>query len=88
MFVTNYIALPDDLKNVKQRGCFQHGAFNKFESTMHWKKTESDLSLCTYTTESKSKGNKSILVLSTMRLLMGIACDDGKQKLVIIKRRN
>ena len=64
-------------KNAKQRG--------EFESTMHWEKTEGDLSLCTYTTKSKSKGKKNVLVLSTMRPLMGITRDDGKQKPAIIK---
>ena len=75
--VTNRIGFPDDLKNAKERG--------KFESTMHWEKTEGDLSLCTYTTKSKSKGKKNVLVLSTMRPLMGITRDDGKQKPAIIK---
>ena len=48
--VTNGIGLPDDLQNAKQRG--------EFESTMHWEKTEGDLSLRTYTTKSKSKEKK------------------------------
>ena len=66
--VTNRIGLPDDLKNAKKRG--------KFESIMHWEKTKGDLSLCTYTTKSKSKGKKNVLVSSTMRPLMGITRDD------------
>ena len=70
--VSNRIGLPDDLKNANQRG--------EFESTMHWEKIEGDLSLCTYTTKSKSKGKKNVLVLSTMRAMMGITRDDGKQK--------
>ena len=41
--------------------------------------------MCTYTTKSKSKGKKNVLVLSTMRPLMGITRDDGKQKPAIIK---
>ena len=45
--VINRIGLPDDLKNAKQRG--------EFESTMHWEKTEGDISLCKYTTKSKLK---------------------------------
>ena len=52
---------------------------------MHWEKTEVDLSFCTYTTKFKSKGKKNVLVLSTMRPSMGIMCDDGKQKPIIIK---
>ena len=77
MLVTNHIGLPDDLKNAKQQG--------KFESTMHWEKAEGDLSLCTYATKSKLKGKKNDLVLSTMRPMMGITRDDGKQKHAIIK---
>ena len=73
---TNRIGLPDDLKNAKQLG--------EFESTMHWEKTKGD-SLCMYTTKYKSKGKKNVLALSTMRLLMGIIHDDGKQKPAIIK---
>ena len=75
--VTNRIGLPDDLKDVKQRG--------EFESTMHWEKTEGDLSLCTYTTKSKSKGKNNVLVLLTMRPLMGITRNNGKHKPAIIK---
>ena len=75
--VTNRIGLPDDLKNAKQQG--------EFESTMHWEKTKGELSLCTYTIKSKSKGKKNVLVLSTMRPLMGITRDDGKLKPAIVK---
>ena len=75
--VTNRIVLPDDLKNAKKQG--------KFESIMHWEKTKGDLPLCTYTTKSKSKGKKIFLVLSTMRPLMDITSDNGKQKPAIIK---
>ena len=74
--VTNRIGWPDDLNNVKQQG--------EVESTMHWEKTEGDLSLCRYITKSKSKGRKNVLVLSTMRPLMDITRDDGKQKPAIV----
>ena len=77
MLVTNWIGLPGDLKNAKQR--------SEFQSTIQWEKTEGDLSLCKYTTKSKSKGRKNVLVLSTMRPLMGKTRDDGKQKPAIIK---
>ena len=75
--VTKRIGLPDDLKKAKQRG--------QFESIMHWEKIEGDLSLCTYTTKYRSKEKKNVLVLSTMRPLMGIKRDDEKQKPAIIK---
>ena len=78
--VTNRFGMSDDLKNANQQG--------EFESIMHWQKTKGDLSLCTYTTKSKSKGKKNVLVLSTMRPLTGITRDDGKQKAAIIKFYN
>ena len=62
MLPTNRISLSDDLKIAKQGG--------EFESTMHWEKTEGSLS--TYTTKSKLKARKNVLVLSIMKPLMGI----------------
>jgi len=75
--VTNRIGLPDELKDAKQR--------EEFESTIHWDKDTGNLALCAYTTKSKSKGKKNVLVLSTMRPLMGITRDDGKLKPAVIK---
>ena len=75
--VTKHTGLLDHLKKSKQRG--------QFESTMHWKKIEGDLSLCMYTPKYRSKEKKNVLVLSTMRPLMGITRDDEKQKPAIIK---
>lgn len=43
------------------------------------------MALCGYTTNSKSKGKKNVLVLSTMRPLMGITKDDNRLKPAIIK---
>ena len=75
--VTDCIDLPDDLKNVKQRG--------EFESTMQWEKMDGNLSLCTYTTKSKSKGKKERPGIVNYETIDGDNCDDGKQKLPIIK---
>lgn len=52
---------------------------------MHWPHEEGNFVLYVYITKSKSKGKKKVLVLSTVRLLMGITQDDGKQKPDIIK---
>ena len=44
-----------------------------------------DLSLCTYTTKSKSNRKKNVLVLSTMRPCLAVTHVDGKLKPAIIK---
>ena len=71
---SNRVGLPDELKDARNR--------NEFENSMPWKQKEDNLALCT--TKSKFKGEKNVLVLSTMRLLMGITRDDRKQKSAII----
>ena len=57
--MTSRIGLADELKVASAR--------EGFESTLHWGKNDGDLSLCTYTTKSKSNRKKNVLVLSTMR---------------------
>ena len=44
-----------------------------------------DLSLCTYTTKSKSNRKKNVLVLSTMSPRLAVTHVDGKLKPAIIK---
>ena len=75
--VSNRVRLPDEVRDVKDR--------DELDSSMHWVQEKGNLALGVYTTKSKSKGKKNVLVLSTMRQLMGIARDDGKQKSAIIK---
>ena len=74
---SNRLGLPDELKNPKDR--------DEFQSTIHWEKDKGNIALCAYTTKSKSKGNKNVLILSTMRPLLGVTKDDGKCKPVVIK---
>ena len=74
---SNHLGLPDELKNPKDR--------DEFESTIHWEKDKVNIALCAYTTKSKSKGNKNVLVLSTLQPLLGVTKDDGKCKLAVIK---
>lgn len=71
------VGLPDEIKDARNR--------NEFENVMHWEQEEGNLALCAYTTKSKSKGKKNVLVLSTLRPLMGITWDNGMRKPVIIK---
>ncbi|XP_057296194.1 uncharacterized protein LOC130625144 [Hydractinia symbiolongicarpus] len=72
---TDYVK--NEVKDPKSRG--------EFQSTIHWEKEKGDIALCTYTIEGKSKGKKNVLVLSTMRPIMGITRDDEKHKPSIIK---
>ena len=74
---SNRIGLPDELKNPKER--------SEFESTIHWEKQHGNIALCTYTTKTKSKGMKNILVMSTMQPLLGLTKDDDKHKPAVIK---
>ena len=74
---SNRLGLPDELKNPKD--------WDEFQSTIHWEKGKGNIALCAYTTKSKSKGNKNVLVLSTVRPLLGVTKDDGKCKPTVIK---
>ena len=56
---SNRLGLPDELKNPKDR--------DEFQSTIRWEKDKGNIALCAYNTKSKSKRNKNVLVLSTMR---------------------
>ena len=74
---SNRIGLPNEVKVADN--C------EEFHSTLHWEKENGQIALCSYTTKSKSKGKKNVLVLSTMRPIMGVTRDDGKRKPAIIK---
>ena len=75
--VSNHVGLPDKLKDASQR--------DELESTMHWEQEHGNLALCAYTTKSKSKGKKNVLLLSTMRPLFRVTCADRKRQPAIIK---
>ena len=75
--VSNCIGLLDEVKDASQQ--------DEFESTMHWEQEHGNLALCAYTTKSKSKGKKNVLLLSTMWPLFGVTPDDRKRKPAIIK---
>ena len=57
----------------------------EFESAMHWEQEHGNFTLCAYTTKSKLKGKKNVLLLSTIRPLSGITHDGGKRKPAIVK---
>lgn len=71
------VGLPDEIKDARNR--------SEFEKVIHWEQEEGNLALCAYTTKSKSKGKKNVLVLSTLRPLIGTTRDNGMRKPVIIK---
>ena len=52
---SNRIGLPNEVKVADN--C------EEFHSTLHWEKENGQIALCSYTTKSKSKGKKNVLVL-------------------------
>ena len=50
-----------------------------------WEAEESKHSLHSYVVNTKSLGNRNVLLLSTMQPILGTIKDDGKQKLAIYK---
>ena len=73
----NRIGLPDELKAASTRG--------EFSRTIHYELSEKKLALSSYTVNTKSKGKKNVLLLSTMRPYPGITKDDKKNKPSIFK---
>ena len=57
----------------------------EFESAMHCEQEHGNFTLCAYTTKSKLKGKKNVLLLSTIRPLSGITHDGRKRKPAIVK---
>ena len=56
-----------------------------FSATCHFEKNNKDLCLTTYTVQTKWKGKKNLMLLSTSRPLHGITKDDQKRKPQILK---
>ena len=59
--MTNRIGIPEELKYINDREIFC--------STIHWETKYKDIALCSYAVKIKSKGKKSILLLTTMRIM-------------------
>lgn len=53
-------------------------------SEIFWEKEDGDLSLSSYTVKT-SKGLRNVLMLSTMRPLLGVTRDDGNNKPALYK---
>ena len=71
----NRAGIPDELKLPGNR--------DNFVFSLHWESEKK--ALCTYIVNTKSKGKKSVILLSSMRPCFGKTCDDGKEKLQIYK---
>ena len=75
--MTNRIGIPDEVKAVRHS--------ENFSTTVHFKEERKDMALCSYNVKTKSKGKKNVLMLTTMRPLLGITKDDGKNKPALYK---
>ena len=73
----NRAGIPDELKLPGNRG--------NFSFFLHWESEKKDIAICTYIINTKSKGKKSVILLSSMRPCFGKTRDDGKEKPQIYK---
>ena len=73
----NRAGIPDELKLPGNR--------DNFSFSLHWESEKKDIAICTYIVNTKSKGKKSVILLSSMRPCFGKTCDDGKEKPQIYK---
>ena len=55
-----------------------------YSTEVWWEKEEEYLSLTSYVTKTKQKGNKNILVLSTFPLILGTEKDTGRKTPAVI----
>jgi len=74
---SNRKGIPNEIKEVKDREP------NSYE--MLWEKSEKMLNLHSFVTKTKSSGKKNILLLSTMKPIMGVVKNDAKKKPAIFK---
>ena len=75
--MTNRAGIPDELKSPGYR---EHFSFS-----LHWESQNKDVAICTYIVNTKSKGKKSVILLSSMRPYFAKTHDDGKEKPQIYK---
>ena len=74
---SNRIGIPNKLKSPVGREILSN--------TIHYEEKDKQLALCSYTVKTKSKGLKNVLLLTTMRPLMGVTKDDDHKKPAIYK---
>jgi hypothetical protein len=72
----NRVGIPPELKEVRNK--------EPLQSELYWEKSKGDVNLTSYTVKT-SKGKKNVLVMATVRPILGVTKDDGKKKPAIIK---
>ena len=75
--MTNRRGIPDEIKIVTNR--------EEFSQTIYFEEGKKDLALCSYHVKTKSKGKRNVLMLTTMRPMLGTTRDDGKKKPALYK---
>ena len=73
----NQSGIPKEIKSINNR--------DDFSAIVYW--ADDNLNLSSYVVKTKS-GKKNVLLLSTMRRIMGVTKDDGKQKPGLYKLHN
>ena len=63
--------IPTEVKNVAERKWFPCQCF--------WESSENRLVLHSYLFPAKSSGQRNVLLLSTVELILGVKIDDGKK---------
>ena len=66
-----------EVKNVAER--------ERFSCQCFWESSENRLVLHSYLFPTKSSGQRNVLLLSTLELILGVKIDDGKKKPAICK---
>lgn len=73
----NKRGIPSQFKSVSER---ENNSYKVL-----WEATKSKMSLHSYVVNTKSKGVKNVMLLSTLPPLLGTTIDDGKGKPALIK---
>ena len=69
--------IPIEVKNVAER--------ERFSCQCLWESSVKKLALHSYVFPTKSSGQRNVLLLSTVQLILGVTIDYGKKKLAICK---
>ena len=73
----NRRGVPKEIRAIKGR--------EENSTVVWWEKEKQKMTLTSYVVNTKSKGKKNVVVLSTKPVLLGLTKDDGKKKPAVIK---
>ena len=73
----NRVGIPKEVKSMEGR--------EPFTSEIWWEKEKQQITMTSYVVNTKSKGKKNVIVLSTMPPLLRITKDDGKNRPGLLK---